>query len=533
MGTRFGYDVFVSHNRADKAWVRDLAGRLADSDYNGRPLRPWLDEQVLDPGRLSGEQELTSAMDRSRTLALVLSPGAVASSWVTFELDHFIKRRGKDAVLPLLKEDCTPPAVLRDHPGLIDFTDLGCFEARLAVLLARLCPRPAVTTDDARCAIAAAVDAAVRADGGGLGPGVTGERDALLAALLTFAIDDPAAEGPALVAFEEAARSLARLVADGAPSGYNMKMLLAECLAAALLRNDAYRQTAQTLVDMEDEQAPDPALVFAVVRAASKLAESAPERVDASLLARVARKLDAGPLTGPHRAIGVLIGRVIGKIREDALGQLLIKALSERGTVSRIAAAAALALSDPRGDSVFYLSALRQAATSARGEEPQAIPPPSPRLLSLLSLLAAGQDRWVEDAVRLAKQDLQRAYGIDDFPYPHLWLDVKPEEAPAKIFDGPLAGRIVRATTDNMVALAERVTISDVVCLTEPRVVDALFDKAGALLTSEQDLKSPQCRRLRSRRIPFAIIDLQMMARLREGDHLVVEAERALVMRRR
>ena len=46
---RLAYDVFLSHNRADKPWVRELASWLADREYNGRHLRPWLDEHF--PGR--------------------------------------------------------------------------------------------------------------------------------------------------------------------------------------------------------------------------------------------------------------------------------------------------------------------------------------------------------------------------------------------------------------------------------------------------------------------------------------------------
>ena len=70
----YGYDLFLSHNRADKDWVRKLATRLADHTYNGRALRPWLDEQVLDPGEDVREAELTTALDRSRLFVIVLSP---------------------------------------------------------------------------------------------------------------------------------------------------------------------------------------------------------------------------------------------------------------------------------------------------------------------------------------------------------------------------------------------------------------------------------------------------------------------------
>ena len=84
---RNGYDAFLSHNHRDKAWVRTLADRLANVDFRGRPLRPWLDERVLDPGELGQKAELTSALDRSRTLVLVLSPASVASKWVEFEVE--------------------------------------------------------------------------------------------------------------------------------------------------------------------------------------------------------------------------------------------------------------------------------------------------------------------------------------------------------------------------------------------------------------------------------------------------------------
>ena len=88
---RGAYDAFISHNHADKDWARHLAERVAGVDYEGRQLRPWLDEQFLDPGELGREAELTSALDRSRTLLLVLSPASVASRWVNFELDYFLR----------------------------------------------------------------------------------------------------------------------------------------------------------------------------------------------------------------------------------------------------------------------------------------------------------------------------------------------------------------------------------------------------------------------------------------------------------
>jgi molybdate-binding protein len=45
MGQEFKYDVFLSHNQADKPRVRRLAERLRTAG-----LRVWFDEWVLKPG---------------------------------------------------------------------------------------------------------------------------------------------------------------------------------------------------------------------------------------------------------------------------------------------------------------------------------------------------------------------------------------------------------------------------------------------------------------------------------------------------
>lgn len=47
-----------------------------------------------------------SPLDRPRTLLLVLSPASVASRWVQFELDNFLRDRHLDEVIPLVKASC-------------------------------------------------------------------------------------------------------------------------------------------------------------------------------------------------------------------------------------------------------------------------------------------------------------------------------------------------------------------------------------------------------------------------------------------
>jgi hypothetical protein len=75
-----------------------------------------------------------------------------------------------------------------------------------------------------------------------------------------------------------------------------------------------------------------------------------------------------------------------------------------------------------------------------------------------------------------------------------------------------------------MEALALTVNASHVVCLTEPRIVDALFERAGALLVPTQDEGSAQCRRLIGRDVPFAMLEADRMAELQDGDQIEIEA---------
>jgi hypothetical protein len=74
MSTESQYDVFLSHNQADKPRMRRLAERL----------RVWFDEWVIKPG-----EDIYLAIERgleaSRTLVLCLSAAALGSAWVGLE----------------------------------------------------------------------------------------------------------------------------------------------------------------------------------------------------------------------------------------------------------------------------------------------------------------------------------------------------------------------------------------------------------------------------------------------------------------
>ena len=109
---QFSYDVFLSHNHADKPRVRQLAEKLRKAG-----LRVWLDEWIVKPGDdiyLAIENGLQAA----RTLVLCLSPAALGSDWVGLERSTVLFRDPSNAgrrFIPLLLEPCDLPDTLRRY----------------------------------------------------------------------------------------------------------------------------------------------------------------------------------------------------------------------------------------------------------------------------------------------------------------------------------------------------------------------------------------------------------------------------------
>ena len=526
------YDVFISHNHADKEWVRELARRLADHEFNGRALRPWLDEHFLDPGELGQRAELTTAIDRSRTFALVLSPASAASAWVEYELEYFLQARGTAGIIPILESPCPLPPALAGV-DVLDFTRPGEFEEGLAALLARLCPSRGPGLEEASRPLDEAWQRAVDADPGGLSPGPTPPRDALLAELTRHDVDDAAGEGLAIAAFVRAAGHLRRINDANTDAGYNLKMLLGECLAVAILASPRYRQAAQRLIDMEDPAAEDPVLAFVVVRAFSKLADIDSRLIDTSALLRLTCALDGGLRVGHRKlALAMLVGRLAARLRGTDLGDLFIRTLSEGGTAARIAAIGGITMGEERAPPVFHVSVLetmhRDRGGSLASGASQA---PSRRLQALLFGLELDQDAVVGRQLGNAREDLRRDFGIEDLPYGHTWLALRQLPAAQHLHNAPFMGTLVTVDTTTMERTAVGLDATRVACLTEARIVDALFDDCGALLIRSQSADSPQCRRLRSRGVPFAMLDEKAMAELSDGDQIVVQADGVKLVR--
>jgi hypothetical protein len=121
MSPEFQYDVFLSHNKADKPRVRRLAGRLRAAG-----LRVWFDEWNVQPG-----DDIYLAIERgletSRTLVLCLSQAALDSAWVNLERSTVLFRDPANSgrrFVPLLLADCRLPDALRRYK-YVDYRNEG------------------------------------------------------------------------------------------------------------------------------------------------------------------------------------------------------------------------------------------------------------------------------------------------------------------------------------------------------------------------------------------------------------------------
>ncbi len=99
MGTQ-NFDVFLSHNSADKPSVEELARRLVKEG-----IQPWLDKWNLIPGE-PWQQAIEESLNRCDTCAIFIGPGGTGA-WQNEEMRAAIDRRvreskGQFRVIPVL-----------------------------------------------------------------------------------------------------------------------------------------------------------------------------------------------------------------------------------------------------------------------------------------------------------------------------------------------------------------------------------------------------------------------------------------------
>ncbi|TLU87714.1 MAG: TIR domain-containing protein [Chlorobium sp.] len=119
MADSFIYDVFLSHNKADKPKVRRLAERLRSAG-----VRVWFDEWVVKAGEII-PLKVDEGLEQSRVLLLCISPEALASGWVAQERSTAVHRDPSNAgrrFIPLLLAECDLPDTLAKYKYL-DFRE--------------------------------------------------------------------------------------------------------------------------------------------------------------------------------------------------------------------------------------------------------------------------------------------------------------------------------------------------------------------------------------------------------------------------
>ena len=120
MAEPFKFDVFLSHNHADKPRVRKVAERLKAAG-----LRVWLDDWGIQAGDMIA-LKVDEGLEQSRVLLLCISPAALASGWVALERSTAVHRDPANAgrrFIPLLLGDCALPDTLRRYK-VVDFRDV-------------------------------------------------------------------------------------------------------------------------------------------------------------------------------------------------------------------------------------------------------------------------------------------------------------------------------------------------------------------------------------------------------------------------
>jgi len=136
------HDIFLSHNGVDKTWTEKLASDI-EASLDGNKLKVFFDKWDIIPGS-DVPVELEKALRESRYIALVMSPEAFKSDWVSLEvstsiyIDPAAKQR---KIIPLLRRPCEIPLTLQ-RLNRIDFTDDLNYDNSLEILLATVRDKP-------------------------------------------------------------------------------------------------------------------------------------------------------------------------------------------------------------------------------------------------------------------------------------------------------------------------------------------------------------------------------------------------------
>jgi hypothetical protein len=530
------YDMFISHSAADKAWVYKLANRISGEYFQGRQLRVWFDEWAIKPGDYILDS-LELGIEKSRFIAIVLTPDSVKSDWVKLERIIFqtsdpLGRTKK--LIPLLLRDCEIPPALK-AVKYIDFRDARNFERAFSELVKVLRASEEEQTEEVERTVSALLREAIASQrsAGIISP--TQAKDRLYSYIAGLDIEDINSEGLAVRAFES---MLDFKPEEDKRDYYDALMIAAECLAALLLDSVKYDGLAQKCY-MRD----DVAGKMVVVRAYSKVAEIAPGLVNTSGLLHCSIELDGRVnLTTEEEVLKVHISRAVGKIRNTEDGQELAEALARRGPVSRWIVAWAIGTDYSHSSGPIY----HLTVTKERDKHPTFNDPPTPRLLKILAKLSKDSDATLRKEVRHVKSLLHNSWPELAPTYNEYEMlaeksdeDGDEESASSNVNQGisrvridltysygtPFGGRFLTATKTNWEALLRNLKSGTVVFIKDPReVLEVCFSGASGLLFYNPHGRaetSHQSTRLVGAGIPFA--DLKTIPNIPDGTFVMVD----------
>jgi len=137
------FDIFLSHNGADKEWTEKLAYDI-ENNTNGKSLHVFFDKWDIEVGA-DIPREIEYGLQNSRFIGLVLSPQALLSEWVSMERSTAIIKDPSSknrTIIPICRRPCDIPLALKRIKHL-DFTDDKKHEQSLGQLLSILRGVPA------------------------------------------------------------------------------------------------------------------------------------------------------------------------------------------------------------------------------------------------------------------------------------------------------------------------------------------------------------------------------------------------------
>jgi hypothetical protein len=213
----------------------------------------------------------------------------------------------------------------------------------------------------------------------------------------------------------------------------------------------------------------------------------------------------------------MMILRTLGKLRNTPVADVLIHTLAKWGRdASCYAAAGAIAEEFSREHGLYYFTR-ELAQLNADRSAGQELRPPSGSTARLL--LDTGSSLYrgnVLKDIQIFRTGLT-SRGTDLPGGDTVGAALRPAPAPTELVNGPLVGRVRKVTRATMESLADTLGPGDIACLTEPRIVDALFEGVSGYLISHDEVDQPLGIRLAARSARFASYTADVLHELEDG----------------